>query len=194
MVIEARKIEPRWNYLLAIERDLAELSRYVEFDKKNFGCFSIEIARILLSCGAEVDVVCKRVCREINPKSAADNIHTYRTEIKPRFPGISEFQVLLQRFGLRLTPWDEWKKANGVPVWWTAYNRVKHERDSEYDKASVKNALNALAGLFVMNLHLLEAKGQLGELLPSPQLLSVDAGHIGGRSFGGYDPRIRYVL
>jgi len=192
--IETHKIEPHWNYLLAIERDLDELSRFVEFDEKNFDCFSIEIARILLSCGAEVDVVCKGICTAINPKSNADNIHKYRTEIKPRYPIISQFQVSLPRFGLTLIPWDEWRKADGVPAWWTGYNKVKHERHTEYDKANLKNALNALAGLFVMAIHLIEAKGQLGELLPCPQLLSVDAEHVGGRTLGGSNSQIIYRL
>lgn len=194
MGIQTHKIEPHWSYLLAIERDLIELSRFVEFDEKNFDCFSIEIARILLSCGAEVDVVCKGICRAINTKSKADNIHEYRTEIKPRYPTIPLFQVSLPRFGLMLIPWDEWKKANGVPVWWTGYNKVKHERHAEYDKANLKNALNALAGLFVMAIHLLDSKGQLVESLPCPQLLSVDAEHVGGRTFGGSESQIRYKL
>jgi hypothetical protein len=59
MGINTEKIEPHWNYLLAIERDLDEISRFVEFDEKNFDCFSIEIARLLLASAAEVDVVCK---------------------------------------------------------------------------------------------------------------------------------------
>lgn len=92
MGIEATVIEPYWNYLLAIERDVAELSRYVEFDEKNFACFSIEIARILLSCGAEVDVVCKGICSAISRQCGADNIHAYRTRITKRYPNVSEFE------------------------------------------------------------------------------------------------------
>ena len=194
MVIESYKIEPHWNYLLAIERDLDELSRYVEFNEKNFGCFSIEITRVLLASGAEVDVVCKQICRVINAKSSADSINKYRSEIKAAFPGIPQFEVLLPRFGLRLKPWDEWRKADGVPFWWTAYNKIKHHRDSEYHRAHLKNALNAVAGLFVMLLYLYKDKAQLGELLPSPQLLRVDEGHFGGTTSRGYEFGINYRL
>jgi len=35
--------------LLAIEREVDHLSRYVEFDERNFECFSIEIARVILA-------------------------------------------------------------------------------------------------------------------------------------------------
>ena len=71
MAIQTTKPEAHWNYFLAIERDLEILSRYVEFDEKNFKCFSIEIARIALAAGAEVDVVCKQMCLAANPNSKA---------------------------------------------------------------------------------------------------------------------------
>jgi hypothetical protein len=194
MGIQTHKIEPHWNYLLAIERDLDELSRYVEFDEKNFDCFSIEIARILLASGAEVDVVCKQICRVVKPESAAENINDYRAEIKSAYPGIPQFEVLLPRFGLTLTPWDEWKKDDGVPLWWTAYNKIKHQRDSEYHRANLKNALNAVAGLFVMVLHLYKDKARAGELVPSPQLLRVPDRVFGGGVWQGYEMGIQYRL
>lgn len=112
MGIQGRKIEPHWNYLLAIERDVDRLSRFVEFAERNFSCFSIEIARIILAAGAEIDVVCKLLCKKINATSSADNILGYRDEIKAAFPDIPNITVALPRFGLELTPWDEWRKAD----------------------------------------------------------------------------------
>ncbi len=194
MGIRTQEIEPHWNYLLAIERDLDEISRYVEFDEKNFDCFSIEIARVLLASTAEVDVVCKQLCKTIDPKSKANSIHKYRTEIKPAFPDIPQFQIMLPRFGLMLTPWDEWSKPDSVPFWWTAYNKIKHHRDSEYHRAALKNALNSVAGLFVMVLYLYKDKANQGELCPYPQLLRVDDSHFGGFGVGGQEIAVSYKL
>lgn len=185
MGIHTTKTEAHWNYFLAIERDLEVLSRYMEFDKRNFKCFSIEIARIILAACAEVDVVCKQMCRANNSNSTAENINAYRTEIKSIVHGIPDFQVLMPRFGLTLRPWDEWRSRTGVPIWWTAYNKIKHHRDSQYHQASLKNALNAVAGLFVVVLYLYKDKARLGELLPSPQLLRVGAAHDAGFVVGG---------
>lgn len=192
MGIKTHRIEKHWNYLLAIEHDLTELSRYIEFDENNLKCFSIEIARILLTSGAEVDVVCKQICKGIRATSKADNIHKYRDEIRPAFPRIPQFKVLMPRFGLTLIPWSEWRKKTGVPLWWTAYNKVKHQRDSEYQRANLKNALNAVAALFVMVLYLYKSKAELGELIPSPQLLHVTEEHMGGMRVGGYESGISY--
>ncbi len=194
MGIQSQGIEPHWNYLLSLDADLVELSRYIEFHKKNFNCFSIEIARILLAAASEADVVCKQLCRKISHASRADNIHAYRREIIAAYPGIPKFEVLLPRFGLTLRPWDEWKKSQGVPLWWTAYNKVKHERHSKFHLSSLKNSLNAIGGLFVMVLYLYREKATLGELAPSPQLLRVDAAHHGGMNVGGYDTGLVYTL
>ena len=194
MAIQTQKIEPQWNYFLAIERDLEKLSRYVEFDERNFGCFSVEIARILLASGAEVDVVCKQLCNQINSQSSADNINLYRNELKDAFPDIPQFEVWLPRFGLTFKPWDAWNKNNGVPLWWTANNKIKHNRDAEYHQASLKNALNAVAGLYVVVLYLYKNKARSGELLPLPLLLRPGEEHSGGMTMGIYEFGINYKL
>jgi len=178
MGIQTRPAKPHWNYFLAIERDVEVLSRYVEFDTRNFDCFSIEIVRILLAVGSEIDVICKQICRTINPTSKADDINDYRNEITSAFPHISDFEVIVPRFGLSLHPWDEWRDATaGVPLWWTAYNKVKHHRDSHYEYANLKNALNAIGGLFVVVLHLYKDDAESGGLSPHPQLFRLGSAH-----------------
>jgi len=166
-----------WNYFLAIERDVEVLSRYVEFDESNFDCFSIEIARILLAAGAEVDVVCKQLCRMTESDSNAGNIRQYRGKLINAIAGIANFEVTIARFGLTLKPWDEWRNDPGVPFWWTAYNKVKHQRDSHYDRANLKNALNSVAGLFVLVLYFYQSFALWGGLSPSAQLFGVTGVH-----------------
>ncbi len=194
MGITTSGIEPHWNYLLALDADLVQLSRYIDFQPDNFECFSIEMARIFLAAASEVDVVCKQVCRQINVRSKADNINQYRNEIVAAYPYIPEFAVLLPRFGLTLHPWDEWKKKGAVPIWWTSYNKVKHERAAHFNRANLKNTINSVAGLFVMVLHLYEKNAATGELAPPPQLLHVDEAHHGGVHVGGHEIGIAYNL
>ena len=187
MAIPTGKTEAHWNYFLAIERDLEVLSRYVEFDERNFRCFSIEIARIVLAASAEVDVVCKLVCQANKSNSTAKDIKAFRKEIMSVVPDIPDFEVSVPRFGLTLYPWDEWRSKNS-PFWWVAYNKVKHSRDSQYHEASLKNALNAVAGLFVVVLYLYEEKAQSGELLPTPELLRQGPEHQMGVTIPGDNP------
>jgi hypothetical protein len=105
MALTSTKIDAHWNYFLSVEQDLERLSRFVEFDERNYECFSVEIARLLITAAAEVDVVCKQVCRKLNISSNADNIHEYREQIVPAYPVVHRFEVLAPRYGLQLKPW-----------------------------------------------------------------------------------------
>ena len=53
------------------------------------------------------------------------------------------------QYELQLNPWEDWKN-NHNPTWWKAYNDVKHQRDSHFQDANLKNTINAVAGLFAM--------------------------------------------
>ena len=194
MAIKAAPIEPHWSYFLAIERDLEVLSRFIEFDTRNFDSFSLEIARILLAAGAEVDVVCKQICQSKDPKSQADNIDAYRRDVLKYFPKLPDFTVEIPRFGLTLHPWDEWNNARGVPSWWTAYNKIKHHRHTHYDRASLENCLNAVAALFVATLYLYEDQAGQGALIPSPQLCRPGQDHYGGSTYNDFEFGINYRL
>ena len=58
----------------------------------------------------------------------------------------------------------------------------------------MKNALNAVAGLFVMVLYLYSDKARLGELVPALKLLQVTDDHFGGQTMGAYEFGINYRI
>jgi hypothetical protein len=194
MSITATKTDPHWNYFLSTEADLIELSRYIEFDKRNYKCFSVEMARLLMAAAAEVDVVCKQLCLAVNPVSRANSINQYRGEILRAFPMIPQFEVLAPRYGLHLKPWLNWRRPNKPPDWWTAYNKTKHHRHTEYHRACLKNVLNAVSGLFVVCLYLYRDKAEQGQLVPSPIVLRPGGNRFMGVTHGGYELAIHYRL
>lgn len=147
IVSQANKVH--WNYFLALERDLELAARYVEFVEANMATYSIEFAHLLFAAASEVDVVAKLLCRQLAPNAPRQNIDHYRAAITAKLTDIAASQVLVPRYGLTLTPWDNWKSGQN-PVWWRSYNNVKHERDVHYQEATLKNALNALAGLMTL--------------------------------------------
>lgn len=55
---------------------------------------------------------------------------------------------------VRLTPFDGWNNtAPGETLaFWKAYNSIKHDRISNYKEASLKNALDAMAALFCVEM------------------------------------------
>jgi len=194
MGIRTSATEMHWNYFLSAEADLIELARFVEFDRKNYNCFSVEMARLLMASAAEVDVVCKQLCQTINAASRAGSINQYRDEIVRAFPMIPRFEVLAPRYGLRLKPWTNWRRPNNPPAWWTAYNKTKHHRHTEYHRACLKNVLNAVSGLFVICLYLYKDKAENGELVPSPIVLRPNEERFGGIYHGGQEFAVLYKL
>lgn len=137
-----------WNYFLALESDLEDVSRFIEFSKNNFRTYSIELAHLLLASSSEVDVLAKGICKLINPRSEAKNINQYKNEIVEHFPDVHLERVFVPRYGLNFRPWSNWEK-NEPPRWWTSYNKVKHERNDHFDDANLKNTLNAMGGLLI---------------------------------------------
>ena len=53
---------------------------------------------------------------------------------------------------IELQPFLNWEKEPSytAPDWWQPYNKVKHERLLNYREANLKNVVNALAGLYVL--------------------------------------------
>jgi len=138
-----------WNYFLALEANLVELSRYVEFTKKNFKTHSIEMAHLLLTTASEVDVVMKKHCEQLSPDTEVERIDQYREVLRPLNPDLERTKVFLPRFGLELIPWKNWQ-TNKTPNWWSDHNDVKHERGDNFAKANLENVLNAMGGLFLL--------------------------------------------
>ncbi|MDB5762390.1 MAG: hypothetical protein JWQ21_1385 [Herminiimonas sp.] len=169
MNIQETRMPHHWNYFLALDDDVVRLSRYVEPAEENFGTYSLEMARVLASAASEVDVVAKQICQKLNPDSTADRMNVYRTEIAAVYPNIFDAQVYIPKFGLTLNPWASWKE-DASPVWWKANTNVKHQRHTHFSDASLKNTLDAIAGLFVLLLYFYPEEGRNGQLSPNPSL------------------------
>ena len=153
-MIQTTQSKLHWNYFIALERDLEVVTRYVEFCESNFKVYSIEFAHLLFAAASEVDVVAKLLCQRLQPNAPRGNINDYRSILPVELPEIVTTQIFVPRYGLTLTPWDNWRAGeNGNPLWWRSYNKVKHERDAHFNQATLKNALNALGALLVLTHH-----------------------------------------
>jgi hypothetical protein len=182
-----------WNYFLAFESDIDVVSRFIEPCENNYQTYSQELARILISSTSEIDVLLKGICEQIEPAEKADNIGKYETIIRNNHPQLFEFKLHIPRWGLELAPWTDWA-ANQPPLWWTACNKVKHQRDTEYKRANLKHVLNSVGALFIVNLYFHRKYAEQAMLLPMQKLFRVDDTHFGGTKFNDVEFGINYVL
>lgn len=153
-----------WEYYLVLEKDFLVTERYVAIDlgedylyennnpenKGNGQCFSNEYVKQYQAICSEVDVLMKSICQEINSTSKADNMCGYTEEILDKWPNIVSQKVAVK--DKELMPFKNWKTnpMYNAPDWWQPYNKVKHERIDNFRKANLKNVLNALCGLYVL--------------------------------------------
>lgn len=172
MSIQETETRLHWNFLLALEDDIANLARFIEPTTGNLGAYSLELARMLFAASSEVDVVAKQLCAQIDSQKRAKCINDYREIITAKIPRFYETEVLYPRFGLRMQPWLNWE-GDKNPLWWRAYNDVKHERNAHFSKANLQNALNSVAALYVLLLFFYESDAEQGKLSPNPSLLQV---------------------
>lgn len=86
---------------------MAATSRFVEPASANMACYSVEFARILLTAGSEVDVLCKVLCQEHRLPVRPTNINGYRAAITGRFPGFTKLEILVPRYDLIRLPWPQ---------------------------------------------------------------------------------------
>ena len=148
-----------WAQYILIEEDFSKTLRYVTLEMDNEQAYSTEYAKILLSIGSEVDIVCKEILKVL--EKHGDNITDY-SEIAEFYPAFCEVTIDLIIDKQRIQPWSSWKETKdgkrGAPEWWKSYNAIKHDRlgydgkTNNWTKANQKNTLMALAGLIQLEL------------------------------------------
>jgi len=167
--------ESHWVYYLMLEKDFLEIERYISFElgnnylynnasKKtkaiaNSKCYSNEFIKQYQIICSEVDVILKTICQEINGDSVSNNMEAYTEEVLDQWSDIVNQKVKVR--GIELQPFMNWsrKPQYKSPDWWTPYNGVKHQRLQNYKNANLKNTMNALAGLYILEQYLAKYLG-----------------------------------
>jgi hypothetical protein len=139
-----------WSFFEAIDADLHEYSRYIEFDARNFAAYSVNFARLYLSICSEIDVVLKMLCKHLGQPAQGSDINHYRDVITQKYQNFGTSRVLVRPMNRLFVPWSEWKTPKkDNPAWWRSYNDVKHERNVYFTEANLKNVLLSASGLLV---------------------------------------------
>lgn len=152
-----------WEYFLLIDKDLMNTNRYICHSDNNLNAYSSEFARIILVTCAEIDTVCRLLCKEIDSScdfpddsTRSGDIKEYCRIILTRFPKLPSTEVYFTTIKQNMKPWDGWQTSPNYqsPVWWNDYQFIKHYRHTNFEKAKLKNAFQAVASLFVLLMYL----------------------------------------
>lgn len=191
-------IQYYWKYYLSIEKQIIELERFIEFDLQiNGNTYSAKLLELLQSICNEIDTVGKVLARIYDPTFHSEAF----TSIKRWWHIVqcNNSQILNEPVVFRketLLPWkgfhvtrknnqyciDSSSPGACIPIWWDSHNDVKHRRtDCDengrlfYTHASLSNVINAMAGLYILEVVLLE---QTDCIVDSSELFSVEGHHV----------------
>lgn len=136
---------------LLLLKDLKELFDYVEPADMNAACYSYRIHALLLRACVEVEANCKAILKE-NGYSRSGNwsMTDYKKiEVSHR---LSSFKVVVPTWtgteSVR-APFEAWGGSSSLP-WYAAYNATKHDRHSEFEKATFRHLVDACCAVFIL--------------------------------------------
>ena len=153
-----------WRQYLSLEKDMIDTDDYVTIDSKNYGTFSNEYAKLFVMACTEIDSLSvefsKMVKEEYHEESAikANNILKRIDTIKTAYDKLGNYHVKTKfpYNELHYVPYRNFSDKCAED-WWQDYNEVKHNRTElssggkyNYEKANLKNTMNALSALFLM--------------------------------------------
>jgi len=151
-----------WYKYSSLERDFINLTSYIPFEEQYDEIWSENFGELLVRIGGSVDSFFRSMlksrtfdnCPEIvalRNKRHLDIID-FHDAFEPIFR-LSSAEVEIA-YGLtyyaKRCPFEEFARGE-VPHWWNSYNHVKHEWFDCLKEATLKNTVEALAGLFVLN-------------------------------------------
>lgn len=151
------------NHYLLLEKDFIETMQYVTVEKSNFETYSAVFLKLLLAVGSEIDIMLDFVSKLYDPSNSETGFGCSKVIWKFE-KDITKLEIELIGKDITLVPWksDE-KYSTHIPIWWTVYNEIKHNRygiAEKFDKtkryyqyANLINILNSLAALYSLELY-----------------------------------------
>ena len=136
-----------------LENEFLSTLNYVELISSNFSTISLKYIYMLLSIGAELDNFFKALCNLSGRKTIAD----YIGPVMLKYTYITNQIVKIKNTNICITPYLGWNTESPSQSlsFWENYNNVKHDRILNFSMASLETVINALAGLFILEMYML---------------------------------------
>jgi hypothetical protein len=135
--------------LHALIESLRRVCRVVHPDEKlTFDTFGHEIRNLIILACTEVEAQWKGV---LGAHGRMGN-STVDYRILERAMKLSEFGVAFPYYPWLkpIRPFADWAKTSRPLAWYQAYNKIKHDREKQFERATLRCAFEAITGFFVM--------------------------------------------
>jgi len=134
-----------------ILKDMQTAFDYVEPAHKNLKCYSHRLHELLLRSCIEVEANFKAILGENGYSRARMSIKEDYSRVEPTHH-LSTYEVrfpLWNGAGDVRSPFAAWATGQPLP-WYQAYNTTKHDRQTEFEDATLEHVVDAVSGLLVL--------------------------------------------
>lgn len=174
---------------LIILKDFLNLLDYIEPADSNLPTYSFRIHELLLRVSIEIEANFVAILAE-NGYAKKGNWTMIDYKKINKSHKLSSYEVKFPNWKgekyLR-KPFENWKEDKSLP-WWEAYNISKHDRKTEFERATFENLTEAICGLVIV----LSAQFEDNEFSSEDFVLSLGGKSDGMKStIGGYF-RVKY--
>jgi hypothetical protein len=156
-----------WEQYTTLEEEFIRYLKYVPLDEKHYSVWSLVLGDLLNNTGSVIDSFLKNAIyfdqldeiqniKKIRDDEKCHNMTTYR-KIFDDFYKLSNKEIFENKSGSKIIPFSNWSD-NKSPEWWKNYTDLKHDRFYNREKATFKITLDALGGLFLLNVIHLETR------------------------------------
>lgn len=135
-----------------LELDLKRIFEFIEPTDNNLKTYSNRLYELLLRACTEVEASAKAILVANGYNCDPDDLNMKNYRLVNNATRLSEYKVTLETWNPKpivLHPFKTWKSTHTLE-WYSAYNTVKHNRFKEYEKASLNNVINAIAGVYAI--------------------------------------------
>lgn len=154
-----------WSVFKNLEKELIELSNQIHIDDNQLNVYSVKISELLIRTVVEIESIVKELYFIIGGTKPNDNNLYFDTDCIKLLDEkwkLSKKKVFISAFNFYLindenkilTPLKRAdKRGSSSSNWQTAYQAVKHNRVKNLSKGNLKNLMNGLAALYLINLY-----------------------------------------
>ncbi|QHC34603.1 hypothetical protein [Komagataeibacter xylinus] len=149
---EQRYFRSAQTQLEALVSDLAAICRVVEPSKATLEVYGHEIRNLLILAATEVEMHMAGIMVSNGNKDERKNTLSYIKLAEPL--RLRSYSVRFKRYPEvdEIKPFAEWlrDKPTVSLKWYDAYNAVKHDREGQFKRASLCNAIEAVAACAIL--------------------------------------------
>jgi hypothetical protein len=134
--------------LHALIQELQQICMVVHPTPDNFNAYGHEIRNLIIIACTEVEAQWKNILKA-NGVEGRNRGHYIKLSRPMR---LTEYRVALPWYPWldHVAPFENWvPPANDLP-WYVAYNKIKHDRESNFAQATLRSALESVTACFVM--------------------------------------------